>query len=124
MGLLAGITNLVVLAVAGVIGLISEGIRRLHRQIKQLGEENAKQEKRIDSLQTHLGLKEDMSGPGRLDRLEGDIEDMQDILERHEIYWTGDPNDPSQEGALGSLYEIRGQLQDIQDELEEKDDDT
>lgn len=122
MSLAAGVTNFILWFVAGVVGLISEGIRRLHNRIKDLKDQNKEQAKEIDALRKHLGLEEEMNGRSRIDKLESDVDDIADTLERHEIYWTGDPDDPSHAGALGELHTIRNQLEDIRNQIPDDED--
>lgn len=114
MNILAELSNLILWIVAGVVGIMSEGIRRTHSRMLDLKQENEQRRDEIRDIRKHLGLDEDGNGPGRIDTMEKDIGDIGQTLERHEIYWTGDPDDPAQLGALGNLYNINSKLDRIE----------
>lgn len=109
--------------VTGAVGIITEGVRRIHTGMTSIQEENEAQAEKIEQMRKHLGLDEDLHGPGRLDYIERDINDIGDTLDRHEVYWVGDPNDPSQLGALGNLHEIRMKLYRMDDRSTGEEDD-
>ena len=63
----------------------------------------------------HLELDGEKS---RLDELEAQKERLQTEIERNNIRWEGDPDDPSQPGALDQLHSIESKIDEIKTALE------
>lgn len=83
----------------GILGLGGKTVYRNRRDLEEVREE----------------LDLNSEGPSRIEQHEATMETIREDLERHEGYWTGDPDDPSQPGALEEIHEIREAVDDPDD---------
>lgn len=100
------LSDLTVAVVLGIAGLITGLYRRQKRILN-----------RISELERELDMSTD--GKTRLERHEDRMDEIQNVQERLERYFVGDPDDPADKGLLEEIYEIGETVDDVKENQEE-----